>query len=117
MTMKRVEIDGWVGVFQTGIDYEADLVRDRLDDAGLEAVIMRKKDRSFSLTHGSMSFIYVMVPFELENKARALLAADLPTDEELTAAALAADPETAPGPDSEGSDSEADNEDGPAPKS
>ena len=96
--MKRVEIDGWVGVWQTGIDYEADLVRDRLDDAGLEAVIMRKKDRSFSLTHGSMSAIHVLVPPGQEAEARATLAAEPPTDDELTAAALAADPESAPGP-------------------
>lgn len=109
--MKRVEIDGWVGVFHTGIDYEADLVRDRLDDAGLEAVIMRKKDRSFSLTHGSMSLIHVMVPAELESRAQAVLAADLPSDEELTAAALAADPETAPGPDVEDRDARAEGAD------
>lgn len=96
--MKRVEIDGWIGVWQTGIDYEADLVRDRLDDAGVEAVIMRKKDRSFSLTHGSMSPIHVLVPAAQEDEARAILAAEPPTDDELTAAALAADPENAPAP-------------------
>jgi len=96
--MKRVEIDGWIGVWQTGIDYEADLVRDRLDDAGVEAVIMRKKDRSFPVTHGSMSPIHVLVPQHQEAEARAILAAEPPTDDELTAAALAADPENAPGP-------------------
>ncbi len=96
--MKRMEMDGWVGVWQTGIDYEADLVRDRLDDAGVEAVIMRKKDRSFPVTQGSMSPIHVMVPNAREAEARAILAALPPSDEELTAAALAADPEHAPAP-------------------
>jgi len=102
--MKRLEFDGWLEVFQTGIDYEADLVRDRLEDAGLEAVIMRKKDQAFSLTHGSMSRIYVLVPPHLEEEALALLSSEIVSDEELTAAALAADPETAPGPPPESSD-------------
>lgn len=86
-------IDGWVEVFQTGIDYEADLVRDRLDDSGIEAVIMRKKDRSFSLTHGAMSRIHVMVPHERQQEAEALLAAEVPSGDELDRIALAADPE------------------------
>lgn len=97
--MKRIEIDGWIGVWQTGIDYEADLVRDRLDDAGVEAVIMTKKDRSFSLTQGSMSPIHVLVPPGQEERARAVLASEPVSDDELTAAALAADPERAPDPD------------------
>jgi len=88
----RREIDGWVEVWQSGIDYEADLVRDRLDDAGIEAVIMKKKDRSFSLTHGSMSRILVMVPAEREQEALELLGSAVPSEDELTQAALAADP-------------------------
>lgn len=96
--MSRLEFDGWLEVFQTGIDYEADLVRDRLDDSGLEAVIMRKKDQAFSLTHGSMSRIYVLVPPHHEAEALAILTSQTVSDDELTAAALAADPETAPGP-------------------
>lgn len=108
--MKRIEIDGWIGVWQTGIDYEADLVRDRLDDAGVEAVIMRKKDRSFSLTHGSMSPIHVLVPSDQEERARAVLEAEPVSDDELTAAALAADPERAPGPDSSDSGNDGESE-------
>ncbi|MDA0683780.1 MAG: DUF2007 domain-containing protein [Bacteroidetes bacterium] len=86
-------IDGWVEVFQSGIDYEADLVRDRLDDSGIEAVIMRKKDRSFSLTQGSMSRIHVMVPEARQEEAISLLSAEVPSGEELDRIALAADPE------------------------
>ena len=100
--MKRLEMDGWVEVFQTGIDYEAELVRDRLDDSGIEAVIMTKKDRSFSLTHGSMSRIHVMVPAGREDDAHDLLDTAPPSDEELTRAALARDSEDAPAPDGEG---------------
>lgn len=96
--MKRFEMDGWVEVFQTGVDYEAELVRDRLDDSGIEAVIMTKKDRSFSLTHGSMSRIHVMVPADREGDAMDLLNAEPVSDEELTRAALARNPEKAPAP-------------------
>ncbi|MDE2996627.1 MAG: DUF2007 domain-containing protein [Bacteroidota bacterium] len=100
--MKRMEMDGWVEVFQSGIDYEADLVRDRLDDSGIEAVIMTKKDRSFSLTHGSMSRIYVMVPENRETEALDLLQSAPMSDEELTLAALSRDPEQADPPNHQG---------------
>ena len=102
--MKRMEMDGWVEVFQTGIDYEAELVRDRLDDSGIEAVIMTKKDRAFSLTHGAMSRIHVMVPAVREDEALDLLHTAPVSDEELTRAALSRDPEDvpAPGEDEEG---------------
>jgi len=109
--MARLEFDGWLEVFQTGIDYEADLVRDRLDDAGLEAVIMRKKDRAFSLTHGSMSRIYVLVPPHHEEQALAILNSESLSDEELTEAALAADPENAPAPPADVEMSDQDDED------
>ncbi|MDA0378377.1 MAG: DUF2007 domain-containing protein [Bacteroidetes bacterium] len=99
--MKRMEMDGWIEVFQTGTDYEAELVRDRLDDAGIEAVIMTKKDRAFSLTHGAMSRIHVMVPAEREGDALDLLHSEPLSDEELTRAALARDPEDAPPPEGE----------------
>jgi hypothetical protein len=102
--MKRLNMDGWVEVFKTGIDYEAELVRDRLDDSGIEAVIMTKKDRSFSLTHGSMSRIHVMVPVEREADAMDVLGAEPVSDEELTRAALARNPEEAPAPGEEEGD-------------
>ena len=110
--MKRLEFDGWLEVFQTGTDYEADLVRDRLDDSGLEAVIMRKKDQAFSLTHGSMSRIYVLVPPHHQEEALAILSSETVSDEELTAAALAADPENAPGPPDTGEESTSDKDRG-----
>jgi len=93
MTRNRKEIDGWISIFETGTDYEADLVRDRLDDSEIPAVLMTKKDRSFSLTQGAMSRIYVMIPPEFEERAVALLQSEALTDDELTRMALAADPE------------------------
>jgi len=91
--MSRKNIDGWIAIYETGADFEADLVRDRLDDSEIPAVIMKKKDRSFSLTHGSMSRIYVMVPPQFEEQAALLLQANALSDEDLTRIALASDPE------------------------
>ena len=99
--MTAKEFDGWITVFQTGTDYEADLVRDRLDDSGIPAVIMRKKDRSFSLTQGSMSAIYVLVPKKSEGAAQSLLSSAQISDADLTEIALAADPEQAAPPSEE----------------
>ena len=100
--MKRKEIDGWIAIFQTGTDYEADLVRDRLDDSGIPAVLMTKKDRSFSLTQGSMSRIYVMIPPDFEAKAIEILQSPPLSDEELSRIAVAADPSNVVPPDIEG---------------
>lgn len=89
--------DSWVSVFKTGTDYEADIVRDRLDDSGISAVVLNKSDRSIKVQIGDLAKIDVMVPPEQEAAARAVLAAQPVTDEELNNAAEAAqgDPEEA----------------------
>ncbi|MDA1027595.1 MAG: hypothetical protein O3B41_00870 [Bacteroidetes bacterium] len=99
--MKQAQYDGWVSVFASGIDYEADMVKDRLMNSGIHAVVMTKKDRSFSLTHGSLARIYVLVSEADESVAQNLLASEMFTAEELTAAALSSDPEHVPAPNSD----------------
>ena len=79
--------ENWTTVFTTGYDYEAELVRDRLDDSGIPAVIYNKKDHAFNLTVGDLSPIAVNVPNEHAEEALALLA-DEPTENELDRAAL-----------------------------
>ncbi len=91
--MKTYAYQGWISVFTSGTDYEADLVRDRLDDAGISAVVMTKRDHAFNLTVGEFSRVHVMVPLDQEGQAREILGAPPFTDAELEAAALAADPE------------------------
>jgi len=97
--MSDRKFDGWVSVFESGVDYEAEMVKDRLQSSGIEAVIMAKKDRSFQLTHGAMSRIYVLVPPDKQAQASELTQIDPFTAEELTEAALAYDPEHVEGPD------------------
>lgn len=90
MTQKIV--DGWVTVFSAGTDYEADLVRDRLQDAGLDAVILAHRDHAFNLNVGKMSTVRVLVAPSQAQEAANVLNTPSFTDEELTAAALRADP-------------------------
>lgn len=91
--MKDTRYEGWLAVYKTGKDYEAEVVRDRLDDAGLSAVIMSKRDSAFNLNVGSLSDIFVMVPPRDVAEARSILASDGVTDKELEIQALAADPD------------------------
>ncbi|MEM6286491.1 MAG: DUF2007 domain-containing protein [Bacteroidota bacterium] len=83
--------EGWISVFECSTDFEADLVRDRLDEAGVAAVVLTQRDHSFNLNVGDLAPVYVMVKPEQEAEARGVLADTSFTDEELEAAAMAAD--------------------------
>mgnify|MGYP002760671831 FL=1 len=87
--------EDWVSVFRTGTDYEADLVRDRLDDSGIPAVVLTQRDHAFNLTVGDLASVHVMVPPEQVEKAVSLLEEHM-SEEELEEAALGADPEAPP---------------------
>ena len=84
----------WIAVFTTSTDYEADLVRDRLDDAGVAAVVLTQRDHAFNLNVGDMAAVLVMVQPENVEAARAVLDEESFTDRELTEAALNADPDS-----------------------
>ncbi len=83
--------ENWVPVYRTGTDYEADLVRDRLDDSGLPAVVLTQRDHAFNLTMGNLAPVHVLVPPDRAPEAVALLQQAVLSDEELTEAALNAD--------------------------
>ena len=83
--------EGWVSVFECSTDFEADLVRDRLDEEGLGAVVLTQRDHSFNLNVGDLAPVHVMVRPEEEAKAREVLAQAPVSDEELEQAALSAD--------------------------
>ena len=86
MREKRKELGGWVSVFRSSTDYEADMARDRLDSAGITAAVFTQRDHALSLTVGSLARVYVMVPEDNAAEATAILQERL-TDEELEAAA------------------------------
>ena len=90
--LQPVEAGGWVTVFETGTDYEAEIVRDRLVDSDIPAVILTRRDHAFQLTVGALAAVMVRVPHARSAEARAILDADPIGDHELTRIALAADP-------------------------
>lgn len=94
----------WIAVYSSSTDYEADLVRDRLDNADIPAVVLTQRDHAFNLNVGDLSLVHVMVPPEHEITARKVLEDLSFTDEELTEAAMSADVEA---PDAHDSDQEA----------
>ncbi len=94
--MNKESFEEWVVVFTSGTDYEADIVRDRLDDSGIPAVVLTHRDHAFNLTVGDLSGAHVLVPPERLDDAIELLEAELPTDRELDAAAMSADPVAPP---------------------
>jgi hypothetical protein len=91
----------WVILYRSGTDYEADLVRDRLDDAGIPAVVLTQRDHAFNLTVGDMANVNVLVPPDRVAEAQQLLASAPLSDEELERAALAANPDAPPAHDSD----------------
>lgn len=93
----------WTIVFSSGTDYEADLVRDRLDDSGIPAIVMTKRDHSFNVNVGDLADVSVLVPRDRVNDAEQVLSAQV-SDEELERAALEADPTA---PDAHSPDNEA----------
>ena len=91
--MKKVGLEGWVTVFSTGTDYEADLVRDRLDDGGVDAVILTRRDHAFNLNVGELANVAVLVPANQVEEAQQILTSARISDAELERAALEADPD------------------------
>lgn len=89
------QYEDWVSIFRTGTDYEADLVRDRLDDSGIPAVVLTQRDHAFNLTVGDLASVHVMVPPDRAEDAVSVLEQRL-DDDELEEAALGADPEAPP---------------------
>ena len=86
MTSLRT-MEGWVVVHTTGLDYEAEMVLERLLSQAVQAVIMSKKDHSFNTSFGDDGWVYVLVPPGENEKALKILAAEF-TDEELAKLAL-----------------------------
>lgn len=86
----------WVSVFQSSTDYEADMVRDRLDDSGVPAVVLTRRDHAFNLNVSDLADVHVMIPPHRVDDALEILQSKPFTDEELNEAAMKADPKAPP---------------------
>jgi len=99
MTEEIHRSNRWVSAFETGHEYEADLVRDRLDENGIPAVVFTQRDHSFNLTIGDVASVHVMVQMDRLEDALAVLAQEPESDEDLDRASQSADPDAAPAHD------------------
>lgn len=99
--MDERRFQDWVVVYKTGMDYDADLVRDRLDDSGIPAVVLTQRDHAFNLNVGDLAAVNVLVPPERVDEAVRLLESEPLSDHELENAALSADPSSPPAHDEE----------------
>lgn len=63
-------IKDWTCVFETGQDYEAEMMSNFLNDRNINAEILSKKDRAYSVTHSQLSMVYVYVPDAQVDEAR-----------------------------------------------
>ena len=94
--MEKQAYQDWIVVFRSGTDYESDLVRDRLDDAGVSAVVLTQRDHAFNLNVGELSNTSVLVPPDQEERALEIIESAPFTDEELSRAAMSANPDAPP---------------------
>ncbi len=70
---KPNEIENWVCVLESGIEYEVELARNYLNNLKIPSNILSKRDTAYSLQIGDMALIYLYVPIEFEKKARKAL--------------------------------------------
>lgn len=76
-------VEGWAEVYTTGDDLEAELVRDNLNAAGIDAQVLSQKDHyAVPVDLGDLAQVRVLVPaFEYEDALRAIAASgDRATD-------------------------------------
>ncbi len=86
--MSGESYQGWRVIYVSGTDYEAEMVRDRLKGVAIPAVILNQRDHAFSLTHGYLAKVRVLVPDACFETATNLLETSPVTEEELTRVAL-----------------------------
>lgn len=55
-------IEGWAQVYTTSDTVEADLIRENLQNEGVDAAVLSQKDRSFAVELGDLSPVRVLVP-------------------------------------------------------
>lgn len=67
---KASDIKDWTCVFETGQNFEAEMMQNFLSDRDIQAEILSKKDRAYSVNHSQLSLVYVYVPDHQVEDAR-----------------------------------------------
>lgn len=67
------QFEDWVCVYETGLEYDASMVKSFLSHRDITVQILSKKDSNFDVNFGDLSIIYVYVPQDEEEEARAAI--------------------------------------------
>jgi hypothetical protein len=66
-------INGWSCIAQTQTELEAELIAGPIRDANIPVEVLSKRDTAYSLTIGEMSLVYIYVPSDKVEEAKAFL--------------------------------------------
>ncbi len=87
-TPRPDEVEGWICVYKTNTDYDAQLAKSYLESREIECRVLSKRDSAFDLTVGEMSLIYLYAPKDMAEEAENAIAewqdghSELPDEEE-----------------------------------
>ncbi|MBN8588956.1 MAG: DUF2007 domain-containing protein [Rhodothermia bacterium] len=87
-----IEYDGWSIVFWSEVEYEAEIVRDRLASEGVEAMIMDMSSSALPIQTADFSRFVVMVKPEDVDRADEVITIEPVSEDELEEAAMNATP-------------------------
>ncbi len=87
-TPRPDEVEGWVCIYKTNTDYDAQLAKSYLESREIECRVLSKRDSAFDLTVGEMSLIYIYTPKDMAEEAEKAIEewqeghSELPDEEE-----------------------------------
>lgn len=68
------EIENWECVYETGTPYEAEMVKNSLQNMEIPCQILSKRDSPFNVNIGDLALIYVYVPKDFADQAHKMIA-------------------------------------------
>ena len=56
------DVKGWTCVYESGAQYDADMVQNYFSDQGIDSQILSKRDSAYNLNVSQMAMVYLYVP-------------------------------------------------------
>jgi hypothetical protein len=66
-------VENWECVYETGTPYEAQMVKNSLQNMEIPCQILSKRDSPFNVNIGDLALIFVYVPIEFAEQAREMI--------------------------------------------
>jgi hypothetical protein len=66
-------VENWECVYETGTPYEAEMVKNSLQNMEIPCQILSKRDSPFNVNIGDLALIFVYVPIEFAEQAREMI--------------------------------------------